>query len=169
MSEPNINDVIGTDIQKKQTHEVASESPRRRRSSEPSYDDNGDAIPSTWGFNGAVYWGIPKTFRKLPAGTYNTVSHIDYGATLSPFRLEMDNLVTLPNRIIDQMVSEFDTFWAQADAYDERGFVHKRGSLYWGPPAGGKTSMVNMMANRLVNDRNGVVIYCNESPQLLVA
>jgi chaperone BCS1 len=75
-----------------------------------------------------------------------------------------DNLLELPDDASSKIIAEFDQFWKIGAAFRERGYLHKRGFLLYGPPGSGKTSTVQLLIARLIKDRDGVVLLI-ESPQ----
>lgn len=172
---PAFNEIIGTNVaalpkpSEGEETAIAGSGRGQRRRRNKALDEDGNPMPSVWGTNERAFWGVPRTHRTVPAGTYSVDSHIDLGVIFVPIQIAMDDLVSLPNETVDRMVTEFDTFWSKEPEFKARGFLHKRGFLFWGAPAGGKTSMVNLMALRLVQERSGVVIFCPSEPSLLVA
>jgi energy-coupling factor transporter ATP-binding protein EcfA2 len=112
-----------------------------------------------WAHSGGTYWGVPNSQNSIPAGVYVPDYNPDLGYILSAQPLAMDGLVSLPGSAIVKLADEFDCFWDREDEFKVRGFVHKRGFLFWGPPGSGKSAALNLLATRLVSDRNGVVVF----------
>jgi hypothetical protein len=173
-SEPKFSDLIGTECPEIVTSPggrgaEAGPVPHRYRHESPlaPEDEFGAPIPSSWGATAKGFWGAPTTRPAIPAGTYTTDSHIDFGPMLVPQRLAMDDLVEIPDAAIGDLVGEFDSFWSKVDEFARRGFLHKRGFLLWGPPASGKTSLLNRLVLRLVSERDGVVVFCGDPMQLI--
>lgn len=123
---------------------------------------------SRWAERGDAFYGVGDTRAMLPAGLYRAVELPHTGPALMRQRIETDNLLELPDDATASLIAEFNQFWQIADKFRQRGFLHKRGFLLWGPPGGGKTSSLMLMAKRLVKDQEGVVIILDH-PQLAAA
>ena len=67
-----------------------------------------------------------------------------------------DELYKFDNTAND-LFKEITNFWNQAEKYKNANIVHKRGILLAGPPGGGKTSIINLICDELIN--NGGVIF----------
>lgn len=52
------------------------------------------------------------------------------------------------------------------DTITQLGFVHKLGILAYGDPGCGKTSLLNYIANTLVEEHNAIVFFCNNANSL---
>ena len=50
------------------------------------------------------------------------------------------------------------SFGGFREEFDKRGFIHKRGILLWGDPGSGKTSIVQLLIKRLVDD-GGLAVF----------
>ncbi|MGH6792918.1 MAG: AAA family ATPase, partial [Methyloceanibacter sp.] len=115
-----------------------------------------------WAANHDVFWGATQTYDTLPCGIYRCAVAQGIGSTLIKMETKTDHLIDLPDDASRATLAEFDRFWTRESEFRERGFLLKRGYLLWGPPGGGKTSMVNMLAKRIIEDRDGVVILIDE-------
>ena len=98
----------------------------------------------------------------LPNGIYNCEHSNGIGYFLSASILKTDKLVGMPNKAADRVIVEFDDFWHRKHLFDERGLVHKRGILLWGPPGSGKTSTLNILANKFIENFDGVVLISSD-------
>lgn len=110
-----------------------------------------------WGASGDAFYGVPETHDQLPAGLYRPVI-TQNGPILIKQRVETDNLLELPDDAGAAVIAEFTRFWEIGDRFRERGFLHKRGFLLWGPPGSGKTSTLQLLIKRLVEHQNGFVM-----------
>ena len=113
---------------------------------------------SRWAQKGDMYFGVGETHEALPAGVYRC-GMSNTGPYMQKQRIAVDDLIVLPDQATEVVLSEFQRFWQLRDKFVERGFLHKRGYFFWGPPGGGKTSAVQLMAARLVQSLNGVVVF----------
>ena len=118
-----------------------------------------------WAQSGDVYWPAADTCDRLEPAFYRFDAIPNLGPCLVKMKISTDNLVTLPDTAGSEVMSEFEEFWARREAFVERGFLHKRGLLLWGPPGSGKTSSLMQMAHEVVTARGGIVCQI-DSPEL---
>jgi SpoVK/Ycf46/Vps4 family AAA+-type ATPase len=90
------------------------------------------------------------------------------GVGLVKQKVETDDLLRFPDSDSDAILAEFDQFWTLEDKFRERGFLMKRGYLLWGPAGSGKTSTLQLMAKRLIEEQKGVVLLLDH-PHLAAA
>lgn len=110
-----------------------------------------------WGANGDTFFGMAETHDALPCGLYRC-DVTPHGPILIKQRVETDTLLELPDDAGASIISEFEQFWQIGAKFRERGFLHKRGFLLWGPPGSGKTSTVQLLVKRLVEEQDGIVL-----------
>lgn len=110
-----------------------------------------------WAASQEKFFGASETYNELPPGLYRT-SMSDRGPMLVKQKTDTDKLIPLPDDDSSKILEEFRMFWSIEKKFKQRGFLHKRGFLLWGPPGSGKTSCVNMMAEKMVKEDNGVVL-----------
>lgn len=115
-----------------------------------------------WSAANDIFRGAAETYDLLPAGLYRT--GIDpYGIPLLiKQKHETDGLIELPDDASIAILSEFDDFWSRRQAFKDRGFLHKRGFILWGPPGSGKTSCTNILIKRLIRDTDGIVLFLDD-------
>jgi len=77
-------------------------------------------------------------------------------------KINIDNLLSLPDSAVEMLLNEFSQFWELRPAFEKRGFTFKRGMLMWGPPGSGKTSGIWQMTQRLIQERKGVVVFVED-------
>ena len=110
-----------------------------------------------WGARGDTLYGVGETFEELDPGLYRCgVTHL--GPCFFKQRIETDQLLELPDDAGASIISEFQRFWEIGNKFHARGFLHKRGFLLWGPPGSGKTSTLQLLIKRLIEDIKGVVL-----------
>jgi SpoVK/Ycf46/Vps4 family AAA+-type ATPase len=98
------------------------------------------------------------TVDQVPPGVYE----IDYNSsigyhTLKKQPFKTDELYHLPSPEIMDILKDIENFWTRADVYRKYNFVHKRGILMYGEPGCGKSGIIQILANMLM-ELNGIVI-----------
>jgi SpoVK/Ycf46/Vps4 family AAA+-type ATPase len=98
------------------------------------------------------------TVPQVPAGVYE----IDFNNSIGSFTLrkqpfKTDELYQLPSPEISDILKDIENFWKRVDIYKKYNFVHKRGILMYGEPGCGKSGIIQILANMLM-DLNGIVI-----------
>ncbi len=112
-----------------------------------------------WAASHDTFWGATQTYDELPPGLYRCDMAPNIGPVLIRQNVSTDNLLELPDDATTSIVAEFEAFWKLEDEFRARGFMHKRGFLLWGPPGSGKTSCVQLLVKRLVEEVSGVVLF----------
>lgn len=122
-----------------------------------------------WLVDGDKFIPITRTIPELPAGDYG----IKYDRTYDKYVLVLrqplsEELIHLPMKEFDEVLDDIKTFWSSRDAYDEYGYIYKRGILLYGPPGCGKSSLVMLMNKELINKYDGIVINVSTSDDIVV-
>ncbi len=112
---------------------------------------------------GQLYPAQDFHFQNARPGTYSIDYSDKIGIYISPKRVVTDDLLLLPDKNQDYILREFDRFWGCADAFEEYGFLHKRGILLWGPPGSGKTTTINLLSGEIVNNHQGIVLFAHSN------
>ena len=150
------------DIAEKKLTEVSAEETDKPQGQEY------DAGFEQWLVDGDRFIPITKTVASLPAGDYN----IRYDRTYDKHVLVMrqpltEDLLRLPIREFDEVLDDIAKFWASRARYDEYGYIYKRGILLFGAPGCGKSSLVALMTQDLIDRQDGVVINVSTSDDIL--
>lgn len=61
------------------------------------------------------------------------------------------------NKVITKLSSEINKFWDKKELYKENKLIHKRGILLEGYPGTGKTSIISLLSQKVIDDK-GIVI-----------
>lgn len=124
------------------------------------------AVASCWARSGESYFPVSSVVNSVPAGVYRCCMS-NTGPYIEKMNVNIEHLIKLPDSATEELLAEFNKFWKLRAAFDKRGFVFKRGMLMWGPPGSGKTSAVWQMAERLVKDQEGIVVFI-DNPSVAV-
>jgi SpoVK/Ycf46/Vps4 family AAA+-type ATPase len=108
------------------------------------------------GESGGVFRAVYEGQAKITSGIYQP-GFDNMGHYLRTIDLKTDGLINLPDTITAKILEEFKNFWTLNSEFKNHGFLHKRGYLLWGPPGGGKTSLVNLLMNHIV-EMGGIVL-----------
>lgn len=118
-----------------------------------------------WSLAGDMFWPASETCEALAPGFYKFSVHPNVGPHLLKVTISTDGLLHLPDTVGEAVIDEFKTFWGLRDKFTERGFLHKRGFLLWGPPGSGKTVSLMLMAHEIINTHQGIVVQIDQ-PEL---
>ncbi len=114
--------------------------------------------PKAWSVvEGKKFLPIEASAETLAPDTYVVRTTQSSGLHFLKSPLKTDELVEV-DPATKEILDEIERFWAKKDKYAEYGMLWKRGILLWGTPGGGKTSIINQVAKKVI-DKGGIVIY----------
>jgi hypothetical protein len=131
-----------------------AETPKRQT---VSVGDDQDQAYYHWSKRNGLYRPVGHTQDAIPAGIYE-IDNDNSGWFLSKVKFPSDTLLRLPGMPIDYILSQIDTFWMREELFKQTGLLHKRGILMYGPAGCGKTSIIRLLCDDVVNKRDGIVI-----------
>ena len=116
-------------------------------------------IPSCWSnLKNDEYAPAYVTVPKVPAGVYEIGWNGNlqtYTVKKQPFKT--DELYHLPSYEITDILKDIDNFWNRVDVYKKYNFIHKRGILMYGEPGCGKSGIIQLISQQLI-EKDGIVI-----------
>jgi predicted AAA+ superfamily ATPase len=123
--------------------------------------------PSCWSsLKNDEYVPSYSTIQQVPAGIYEVV----WNSSLSNFTLKKqpfktDELYHLPSPEITDILTDINNFWERQHKYKQYNFIHKRGILMYGDPGCGKSGIIQLISQKLI-ERNGIVINVKDQEDL---
>lgn len=116
---------------------------------------------------GESYYPTQATVKKIPAGFYRP-SQDSYSGE---YYLERKTIITpklymLPNEAKDVIVADIQRFWKSEERYRQFQSVYKRNILLYSIPGNGKTCLINLMCNELIEKYDGVIVCIDTQRQL---
>jgi chromosomal replication initiation ATPase DnaA len=116
-------------------------------------------IPSCWSnLKNNEYAPAYQTVPKVPAGVYEIGFNSNlttYTVKKQPFKT--DELYHLPSYEITDILKDIDNFWNRADNYKKYNYIHKRGILMYGEPGCGKSGIIQLISQQII-EKDGIVI-----------
>lgn len=113
---------------------------------------------SRWGIVDDKHYGVSSSSSSLKAGLYTCRYSDSIGFYLQKQKINIDELLHLPDNSSEEVISEIKRFSEMKDKFVDYGFLYKRGIMLWGPPGSGKTSTIQLLINLFVKKMNGIVI-----------
>lgn len=122
---------------------------------------------SLWLKEGSKY--IPYTnsilLSKLDPGMYIVEYDRESGLHCKKSSIVSDELFIFSNSIIENLIIEVESFWDKKDLFKSNNLIHKRGIILEGPQGTGKSSIISLLSEKVVN-RGGIVFIVNNSNDL---
>lgn len=118
-------------------------------------DDNGC---NQWSMvRGECIIPVSNTFDRLEAGYYSICSSHDLGMYFVKNKIETNKLYRLPNKATDIILDDISKFWTLEETYKKYNRVFRRNYLLYSAPGTGKTSLINLMCQELIEKYEGIV------------
>ena len=116
---------------------------------------------------GDEYYPTTKTIKTIPAGFYKPAQDSYSGEYfLQAKKIITPKLYLLPNEAKDVIVSDIQRFWNSEERYRKFQSVYKRNILLYSVPCNGKTCLINILCNELIEKYNGIVICIDTQREL---
>lgn len=116
-----------------------------------------------WQHSSGQYWAANELCEILPAGMFRAVEKQGVGIVLKETAIDTDELMELPDSPSQAVLAEIKEFWGLKQAFAQRGFIHKRGVMLWGPPGSGKTATVNQLIALVVREYQGIGFFVDHA------
>jgi len=116
---------------------------------------------SMWSKTGPAYFPTEDTTDELFPGQYTVEYSHGRGIYFRRKPINIDRLLILPDSTTEEIVEGIELFWEKKETFHELGFLWKRGVLLYGPPGGGKTSTLQLIAKKIIM-RGGISVYVKD-------
>ena len=137
---------------------------------EPMFDEDGcvgseDKDEESARFSSLSQWSsvdgciipVSNTMPTLEKGYYSINFSQSLGMYFQKEKIELNKLYRLPNRATDIILDDISKFWTLEETYKKYHRVFRRNYLLYSAPGTGKTSLINLMCQELIEKYEGIV------------
>lgn len=100
---------------------------------------------------------VSNTMPRLERGYYSINISNDIGMYFEKQKVELNKLYRLPNTATDVIMNDISKFWTLEETYKKYQRVFRRNYLLYSAPGTGKTSLINLMCQELIEKYDGLV------------
>ena len=113
------------------------------------------------------YYPIEETVKSLPAGFYKPARNSSDGRKYWERKeVVTSKLYALPCAEYDLILNDISNFWKSKERYDKFKSVYKRNIVLYSIPGNGKTSLIQLLCQKLINEHNGIVVYIEQPREM---
>ena len=112
---------------------------------------------SQWSTINDCIISVNDTFKTLESGYYSISQSQSLGLYFKKEKIELNKLYRLPNEATNIIMDDISKFWTLEETYKKYERVFKRNYLIYSEPGTGKTSLINIMCQDLIEKYNGIV------------
>jgi len=113
-----------------------------------------------WAQAGENFFPCKKAIKELVPGQYVIRYSQNEGLYFTKTTVNVDDLLELPDSATEKVLTDISEFWEREEYFRKFGYLWKRGIFLWGPPGGGKTSCVQLLAREIIR-RGGISVYAS--------
>lgn len=117
---------------------------------------------ATIGGGDNYYFAVGETYINLPPGVYACAQTQQGFAFQKTTDFKVDNLITFNDSEIKSVIEDIRKFWTLEDHFKNFNLAFKRGILLYGPPGGGKSSVIKLAIKDVI-DNGGIGIVFNDA------
>lgn len=116
--------------------------------------------------NNGIYVPANNTVKGLPAGLYEIKNDPHRGYYLQNIQRVSEELFVLPSPEIKSIIEDIKKFWDGKEIFKNFKYVHKRGILLHGDPGCGKSGIIQLCVNYVIEEMDGIVINIKDHYQV---
>ena len=139
-----------------QLYDVEVDEESDKVSGDPAVDDGVKNV-SQWSSVDGCIIPVSNTMPTLERGYYSINFSNSLGMYFVKEKIELNKLYRLPNKATDVILDDISKFWTLEDTYKKYHRVFRRNYLLYSAPGTGKTSLINLMCQELIEKYNGIV------------
>ena len=117
----------------------------------PSIKEDSATLSQWSSLDGSII-PVSNTFGRLERGYYSIHFSNQLGMYFTKDKVELNKLYRLPNTATDLILNDISRFWKSEETYKKYHRVFRRNYLLYSAPGTGKTSLINLMCEELIND-----------------
>src|SRR6266403_3481148 len=110
-----------------------------------------------WSLKQDRFYATNVTHNTLPAGVYESEEDENSNVYLREIEFPSDELMSMAGTPISYVLEQIDNFQKKLPLFTRLKLVYKRGILFYGPAGCGKTSVIRLIANRVI-EGGGVIV-----------
>ena len=116
---------------------------------------------------GDGYYPMQKTIKSIPAGFYKPAQDSYSGEYyLQSKKIITPKLYMLPNEAKEKIIDDIQKFWSSEKRYRKFQSVYKRNILLYSVPGNGKTCLINLLCQELIEKYNGIIVCIDTQREL---
>jgi hypothetical protein len=109
---------------------------------------------------------VSNTMERLERGYYSICHSPDKGMFFVKEKVELNKLYRLPNIATDLILNDISKFWTLEETYKKYHRVFRRNYLLYSAPGTGKTSLINLMCQELLEKYDGIIFPLSTEMQI---
>ena len=121
---------------------------------------------SQWSDMDGKIIAVSNTMQRLERGYYSIHFSQSLGMYFVKDKVELNKLYRLPNLATDIILDDISKFWQLEETYKKYHRVFRRNYLLYSAPGTGKTSLINLMCEELINIYDGIVFSLSTEEQV---
>ena len=163
-------ETVGTDFSEKDIQNLTEtvKSPEAEFLVSDEDDSSEEVKPGKWAVTGTAYFPCENVANSLKTGVYSIGVSWTKGIYLKYRKINMDDLIELPDAASTEVVNHIKEFWDLKTKFSDMGFLYKRGIMLYGPPGSGKTATV-FQTVKFMTENKGITILAGRPAETIEA
>lgn len=113
------------------------------------------------------YYPIEETVKTLPAGFYKPAMNQNNGRKYwEKKEVITSKLYVLPSPEHDLILNDISNFWKSRERYEKFHSIYKRNIVLYSIPGNGKTCLIQLICQKLIEEYNGIVVYIEQPKEM---